>query len=249
MGKTRRNHSGKRKTMRQKGGRRQCPYRTGNPFDQWIINIWQLTIRTLQEYDIMYRGEFHVIGQYNTCNLFVWKKCETSDAVSDNHLDIYFSDPDTYQLGISVTRNGRHQGRFTYDLSYASDYSNNDMATEIAEIIDEVYNSSLRCAKYDFTWGSAGQELVNRDERYRYNFNCNRMTYFKDFNDEYSVEVRWQDDDVYSFILEFRFYFRGRVIDDDTYSLEGERNRFCNQNFFRQMARALDRMYNDYYQE
>ena len=135
---TRKLRSSKRKTMRQRGGRKKCPY--GTEKEQWIRNIWSTTIKKLQNIDPNYRGEFHVFTGSGSCNLWVWKHGETS-ATDENHLDVYWYNYDAWKLGITVTRKGKHVGgNQIFDMSYCKDYSQDDIAYEIANTIDGVYD-------------------------------------------------------------------------------------------------------------
>jgi hypothetical protein len=139
MKSTRKVRSSRRKTLRQRGGKKKCPY--GTPKEQIIRNIWNTTLHKLQNiYDQNYRGEFHVFTGSGVCNLWVWKKGETSQN-DENHMDIYWYNYDTWELGITVTRHGKHVGKTQhYDMSYAKDYSQDNFAIEIAGAIDDVYN-------------------------------------------------------------------------------------------------------------
>jgi hypothetical protein len=138
MKSTRKARSSRRKTLRQKGGKQACPYST--PTEQLIRNIWNSTIRILKNFDANYRGEFHVFKKSGACNLWVWKKGETSKDY-ENHMDIYWYNFDSWMLGITATKDGKHVGgNRTFDLSYAQGYSQEELATEIAGKVDGVYN-------------------------------------------------------------------------------------------------------------
>ncbi len=238
---TRKQRSSKRKTRRQRGGRRPCPISNAGGIGQQIVNIWKLTLKYLQEdYDDDYRGEHHW-WTGGSCNLWVWKHCETHDNYSDNHIDVFWRNFDKYQIGIKVTRNGKNAGVFNYTVDEGS---NNEIADQIAGYIDQVYNDSLYCAQFDLPFAWAGEKLRQRDSSYVYTFDCNEMKFWKKKNTNYKITVYWQDDDVYSWTLICDIYWGQEFLGSESISLDY--NKFCNDNFFREMAEALDNVYDDY---
>ena len=236
---TRKQRSSNRKTRRQKGGvRRPCPIRNAGGIGQQIVNIWKLTLKYLQEdYDEDYRGEHHW-WTGGSCNLWVWKHCETHDNYSDNHIDVFWRNFDKYQIGIKVTRNGKNAGVFNYTVDEGS---NNEIASEIAGYIDYVYNDRLYCAQFDLPFAWAGEKLREIDSKYVYTYDCNYMKFWKRTNDYYTIEVRWYDDDVYSFTLICDLYWGEEFVRSEEIELNSEN--FCNNSFFRDMAKALNGVY------
>lgn len=136
---TRKVRSSKRKTLRQRGGKWECGWKTEK--DQWIRNVWSTVIKKLkQNFDNNFRGEFHRLQKSGNCNLWVWKVGETSKT-NENHIDIYWYDYDNWILGMTITKSGYHVGNERIEMEYASNYSQDKIATEIAQQIDVVYDN------------------------------------------------------------------------------------------------------------
>lgn len=242
MKSTRKQRTSRRKTYRQKGGREWCP--TDTEEDQQIVNEWRSVSRILKtRYDANYGTEYHVLqNPPRTCNLWVWKQCESRQAASENHLDVFWRDRDRLQLGIKATRNGRNAGTNNVNLSYARGYSQESFCQEIAAAINQTYNNLLRCAKYDITWAETGIELLRLDDRFVYNFDCNEMSYSNDDIDNYYVVANWRD--FSRFQLGFKFYSYGRQIGSDSEYIDSDD--FCNSSFYKRMAKLFRRKFNEY---
>lgn len=86
-----------------RGGKTSCP--TDTLKEQTIVNFWKTTSRILNEsYDANYRTEWHIIGTFQSCNMWVWKKDETSKFL-DKHIDCYWQSytDNSKILGVKAT--------------------------------------------------------------------------------------------------------------------------------------------------